>query len=251
MSTCASVIMVPRSPVAVVKGRPLCQTQTVQRGFTLLELLVVMSLLSIIMVGLVSALRTMAQTEEKIDARLERLDEMRVARHFLQQTLTRVSAMPLDAPGATGKSMVPFVATPDSLVWVGILPARVNVGGRHFFRLAVEDASGGRNLVLRFAPWQPDVLFSEWANAESRILVRDVQQFKVQAQGLSTDGQNAAQAWPIGWQDGWPIVDSLPEQVRLGLVDAQGDWPEWIIAMRALPQGESSFGRVVVGGGVR
>ncbi|MEO8118593.1 MAG: prepilin-type N-terminal cleavage/methylation domain-containing protein, partial [Rhodoferax sp.] len=67
-----------------------------QSGFTLLELLVVMTLLSIIMVGLVSALRTMAQTETKIDQRLQRLDEIRVARTFLQQTLTRVSAAKLD-----------------------------------------------------------------------------------------------------------------------------------------------------------
>ena len=62
------------------------------RGFTLLELLVVMSLLSVIMIGLTSALRTMAQTESKIDQRLERLGEMRVVLAFLVQTLTRVSA---------------------------------------------------------------------------------------------------------------------------------------------------------------
>ena len=222
-----------------------------QRGFTLLELLVVMSLLSIIMIGLVSALRTMAQTESRIDARLERLDEIRVARTFLQQTLSRASAMPLDAPGATGKTIIPFAATSDSLTWVGILPARANVGGRHFFRLAIEDTSAGRHLVLRFSPWQPDLVFSDWPSAESRNLVRGIQQLKVQAQGLSTDGQNTAEAWPKGWQDGWPIADSLPEQVRLGLVDAQGDWPEWTIALRALPQGEGSFGQVAIGGGVR
>ena len=222
-----------------------------QRGFTLLELLVVMSLLSIIMIGLVSALRTMAQTESRIDARLERLDEIRVARTFLQQTLSRASAMPLDAPGATGKTVIPFAATSDSLTWVGILPARANVGGRHFFRLAIEDTSAGRHLVLRFSPWQPDLVFSDWPSAESRNLVRGIQQLKVQAQGLSTDGQNTAEAWPKGWQDGWPIADSLPEQVRLGLVDAQGDWPEWTIALRALPQGEGSFGQVAIGGGVR
>jgi general secretion pathway protein J len=220
-----------------------------QRGFTLLELLVVMSLLSIIMIGLVSALRTMAQTESKIDARLERLDEIRVARTFLQQTLTRVSTMALDAPGATGKTMIPFVATPDSLTWVGILPARPNVGGRHFFRLAIEDTSVGRELVLRFSPWAPDIIFSEWSSAQSRVLLRGIGQMKIQAQGLLPDRYSTAQAWPKGWQDGWPIADSLPEQVRLGLVDTQGEWPEWTIALHALPQGDNTFSRVAAGGG--
>ena len=220
-----------------------------QRGFTLLELLVVMTLLSIVMLGLVSALRSMAQTETKIDQRLERLDEIRVARTFLQQTLTRVSASTLEAPGATGKTIIPFVATPDSLTWVGILPARPNVGGRHFFRLAIEDSPAGRDLVLRFSPWKPDLVFTDWPSAEARVLIPGIQQMTLQAQGLPPDGHNAAQAWPKGWQDGWPIADSLPERVRLGLVDAQGNWPEWTIALRALPQSDSSFSRTVVGGG--
>jgi general secretion pathway protein J len=220
----------------------------VQRGFTLLELLVVMSLLSIIMIGLVSALRTMAQTESKIDGRLERLDEIRVARTFLQQTLTRASAMTLDAPDATGKTIIPFVATPDSVTWVGILPARPNVGGRHFFRLALEDTYTGHDLVLRFSPWNPDIVVPDWSAAEPRTLIRDINQMNVQAQGLPPLGRNAAEPWPKGWQNGWPIADTLPEQLRLGLVDAQGDWPDWIIALHALPQSDNSFSVTVIGG---
>jgi len=219
-----------------------------QRGFTLLELLVVMVLLSIVMLGLVSALRSMAQTETRIDQRLERLDEIRVARTFLQQTLTRVSASTLDAPGATGKTIIPFVATSDSLTWVGILPARANVGGRHFFRLAIEDSPTGRDLVLRFSPWKPDLVFTDWPSAEARVLIPGIQQMSLQAEGLPPEGHTTAQAWPKGWQNGWPIADSLPERVRLSLVDAQGNWPEWIIALHALPQSDSSFSRTAVGG---
>ena len=221
--------------------------QRSQRGFTLLELLVVMSLLSVIMIGLVSALRTMAQTESKIDQRLNRLDEIRVARHFLQQTLTRVSAMTLDAPGATGKKIIPFTATANSLTWVGIMPARPSVGGRHFFRLSMEDTPQGRELVLRFAPWKPDTLTPDWTNAESRILIAGIHQLDVQAQGQPLAKRNLAEPWPQAWQIGWPVTDTLPEQLRLKLVDAQGDWPDWIIALHALPQGDSSFTRSIAG----
>jgi general secretion pathway protein J len=231
----------PAPPKLAVRSR--------HRGFTLLELLVVMTLLSIIMIGLVSALRTMAQTETRIDQRLERLDEIRVARSFLQQTLGRVSALTVDAPGATGKKIVPFVLTPDSLTWVGIMPARPNVGGRHFFRLAMEDTSGGLELVLRFAPWGPDAAPPNWPTAESRVLIKGIKQVNLQAQGLPPDTRNSAEPWPRGWQNGWPVADVLPEQVRLKLVDAQGEWPDWTLPIRALPQGDSGFSRVVVGGG--
>lgn len=220
-----------------------------QRGFTLLELLVVMSLLSLVMIGLVSALRTMAQTENKIDQRLQRLDEIRVARTFLQQTLSRVSGLIVDEPGATGKRIVPFIATPDSLTWVGIMPARANLGGRHFFRLAIKEDGADHQLVLQFSPWKPDMVVADWSSAESRVLIRDIEKIHIQAQGLPAQGRSATEPWPQGWQEGWPIRDSLPERVRLGLVDTQGDWPEWVVQLRALPQGDYSDSRVTVGGG--
>lgn len=224
---------------------------TPQRGFTLLELLVVMALLSVIMIGLVSALRTMAQTESKIDQRLERLDEIRVARTFLQQTLTRVSSLMLDAPGATGKRVIPFAATPDSVTWIGILPARPDVGGRHFFRLMIEDTPDGRELVLRFSPWKPDTVQPDWSSAESRVLIKGIKQILIQAEGLPPEGRDSAEPWPKGWQNGWPVADTLPERLRLALTDDQGDWPEWTMALRALPQGDSSSSRIVVGGSRR
>ncbi len=231
---------------AAVRARP----ALARRGFTLIELLVVMALLSLIMVGLVSALRGMAQTETKIDQRLDRLDQIRVARAFLQQTLGRLSARSLDDPGVPGKKIVPFAATAESLSWVGIMPARPDLGGRHFFKLSMEDTDSGHELILRFAPWEPDSGFPDWSRAESRVLISGIKSLAVQAQGLAPAGQSPAAAWPAGWQDGWPVPDTLPEQVRLSLTDAQGDWPEWDIALLPLPQSESNFSVTVIGGGV-
>ena len=219
-----------------------------QIGFTLIELLVVMTLLSVIMIGLVSALRTMAQTESKIDQRLNRLDEIRVARAFLQQTLSRVSSAVVDAPGATGKRVVPFEAFEDSLTWIGIMPARPDVGGRHFFRLAMEVTGAGRELVLRFTPWLPDGAIPDWTRADSRVLVTGVQSIRVEAEGLPPRARAATVTWPKGWQTGWPIDDVLPERLRLRLEDAQGEWPEWTLALRPMLQSDGSVSQVVVGG---
>lgn len=216
-------------------------------GFTLIELLVVMSLLSVIMIGLVSALRTMAQTESKIDQRLNRLDEIRAARSFLQQTLSRVSSTTIDAPGATGQKIVPFAAMSDSLTWIGVMPARPNVGGRHFFKLAIEANGAQRELVLRFAPWLADGVLPDWSQAESRILVSGIENLTVEAQGLPPRARNAPD-WPAGWQNGWPVADVLPEQIRLRLEDAQGAWPQWTLSLRGMAQNDNSFNIVVIGG---
>jgi general secretion pathway protein J len=220
-------------------------------GFTLLELLVVMSLLSIIMVGLGVALRGMAQTEDRVDKKIERTGEIRVVRHFLQTTLGRVSGQTIDLPNAPGQKTVPFQATPDSLTWVGILPARPDVGGKHFFRLSLEDGPQGAQLTLRYAPWNPNFVLPDWSSSESRVLAKQVQTFSVQAQGLPPDLNDTTKPWPQGWQDGWPITDALPERLRLIVSDAQGAWPEWVLPLQASAQSDGSLSLVTVGGGRR
>lgn len=220
-------------------------------GFTLLELLVVMSLLSIIMVGLGLALRGMAQTEDRVDKKIERTAEIRVVRHFVQTTLHRVSGQTIDLPNAPGQQTVPFQATPDSLTWVGILPARPDVGGKHFFRLSLEDGPQGAQLTLRYAPWNPNFVLPDWSSTESRVLAKQVQTFSVKAQGLPPDLNDTTKPWPQGWQDGWPVTDALPERLRLIVSDAQGAWPEWVLTLQPSAQSDGSLSLVTVGGGRR
>ena len=67
-------------------------THLSRRGFTLVEMLVVLVLLSLIMLAVVSALRSVAQGSDRADARFERLDDERITRDFLRGVLARVSA---------------------------------------------------------------------------------------------------------------------------------------------------------------
>ena len=212
------------------------------RGFTLLEVIVVMSLLSLVMLAIGSALRTTAQTETRIDERLQRTDEMRVASEFLRTVLGRVSAQKTTAPVAVGESPFIFSGAPQELSWLGIMPARYGAGGRHHFRLSVETLPTERALVLRYLPWESGVL-PDWSRAELHVLVHG-------AVGLSAQYENAV-AEPTIWAPQWSSTIGLPQRVLLSLQTAAGPWPDLVIAMRPLIASESGGpGQAVFGGGL-
>ena len=200
------------------------------RGFTLVELLVTMALLSLLMLGMASALRTMAQTEERVDVRLARADEFRIATGFLRSIVGRVSARKNPTPITQGASPYMFAGASTTLSWVGIMPARYGAGGRNFFHLAVETVQGTPSLVIRFVPWTDSTDFPDWGQAESRILVQGVTSFTLAY-------EDARQAEPL-WVDTWERTDSLPERLRIELQTDTGPWPMWVAAMRSLPASE-------------
>lgn len=219
------------------------QSEQRQRGFTLVEVLVVMTLLSLVVLALGSALRTTAQTEERVDQRLARNDEIRVVTGFLQSVLGRISAQ--KRQGLTSADENPFLlhAGPQELVWVGVMPARFGVAGRQFFRLALADMRGGKALVLQFMPMDEPIVPAAWDRATTEILVRDVTAFALQY-------QDAAQDKPE-WLSVWNSKERLPSHVLISMEAANSAWPPLVVAMRPLIASDPSASGTATFGGRR
>lgn len=205
-------------------------------GFTLVEILVVMTLMSVVMLALGAAMRTIAQTEERVDQRLQRADEMRVATSFLSSTLGRISPRKSQAPTAVGGSLALFSAMPSAVMWVGVMPARYGAGGRYFFRLALERQADRTGLVIRFAPWTGAGVFPDWATADSRVLLRDASRLDLEY--AQADGS---------WRSDWPDPQLLPGRIRISLRTPVSEWPPVIIALRQLPAGDNGRGGFSLG----
>lgn len=191
------------------------------RGFTLLELLVVMSLLSLVMLGMGSALRSMAQVETRVDARLARTDEMRVATDFLRSVLARVSAR-RGAPSAAGPDAHYFSGSANEVWWLGVMPARFGIGGMHHFRLGIEPAG----LVLRYQAWRGEAK-PDWGRADSLVLVAG-------ATHLAMTFEDESRT-PSRWVDAWAMADTMPQRVALSVTAPSGPWPAVVVNMRRLP----------------
>jgi general secretion pathway protein J len=209
------------------------------RGFTLVEVLVVVALLSVVMLALGASMRTIAQTEERVDARLRQADEMRVTANFLSSILGRISPRKSDTPTQAGTSLYLFAPAPQSLAWIGVMPARYGAGGRYFFKLALEPQGGERALVLRYLPWAEVAAFPDWSRAETRVLAPHVDRLALEY-GDDIEGQPS-------WVSQWPYADRLPERVRIALSGSFGEWPYLVIALRQLPASDNGRGGFSLG----
>lgn len=221
------------------------------RGFTLIEVIVTLSLLSILMLSMAGVMQTIGQTTERVDQRIDQADEMRTAAYVLRQVLGRVSGHKIPSADKASPSIVQFQANPNSIEWLGVMPARPGVGGRYFFRLQIETTRDISNLTLRFLPWSPDQTQANWSSAESRVIARNITKLQVSAQGYPKLPGPIPQGWPAGWVSGWPMQNALPDRVKIQLSSLRGDWPEIVIPLYELTQGQGMGHGFAIGGEVR
>ncbi|OGB45063.1 MAG: hypothetical protein A3F76_06350 [Burkholderiales bacterium RIFCSPLOWO2_12_FULL_65_40] len=203
-------------------------------GFTLLEVLVVMSLLSLVMLGMGSALRTTAQTGERVDQRLMQADELRTAASFIYSTLGRISVKKINAPVSAGESPYFFVGQPDAVAWIGIMPARYGAGGRYYFKLSLGELDGKRGLVIHYLPWSDASPLPDWTQAEGRVLVLGATAFSLQYLDTNMDAPQ--------WVSAWTSPEGPPDRVMLALHGVEGPWPSLVVPLRPTPASATGAG---------
>ena len=209
-------------------------------GFTLVELLVVMTLLSLVVLALGSALRTMAQTQERLDASLTRTDDLRVTDMFLRRILGRIGAH--KKPGLVTQGQNPFFFNGEAgaISWIGVMPAGYGSSGRHFLQLNVEEEGGEGALVLRYAPWQDDANPPDWSSAQRHVIAKPVFAIQLEYQDAAVE--------PPQWMPVWSSSDALPESVRVTLSGPRGAWPALVVPMWQLRGTSTQSSRAVFGG---
>ncbi len=223
-----------------------------QRGFTLVELLVALMLLAFIALGLGGAMRTISQTQERVDRRMQRSERQQVAIQFLRHTLGQVSGLPRPT-AATPQGETPsyFQGTAQTLQWLGSMPANFGAGGRSHIRLILQPGSAGNQLVLQYKKWDKNTPNPEWPSANSYVLESNVEALEFSYQRTHRlQGQQWQPVWGVG--ENTPSRQELPSAIRLQLRTTQGDWPLLIIALhQPLVNNSQSSGGAVFGGSSR
>jgi general secretion pathway protein J len=201
-----------------------------EHGFTLLELLVAITLLGLLMTALFGGLRLGARVWETADARLDASMTTEVVQDFIRQRLTEMlplETMPLDLAEAAASEPV-FVGTAEAVRFASALPENLGAG-IHVMELALAaggHADGTGNLVLRWRPLEPDERSAEEVQPEERVLIENVEALELSYFGPIDPAQ------PADWWQAWEGRAELPRLIRLRLSFPENDpreWPELIV----------------------
>ncbi len=208
-----------------------------ERGFTLLELLIAMTLLGLLMLGLFGGLRLGARVWEATDARSADRARIEAVQRFIRISLGQ--ARPLAGADRTGDNVVSFIGRGERLDFTAVLPTHLSGGGFEHVALSLTDRDDGHGLVLEHGPLQRREdgraeLF-QLDEPETAVLLDNLVAVEFSYYGARERGEDAE------WTDRWDSDQRLPLLVRIRIAFPESDrriWPELTVALRI--QGDRS-----------
>ena len=195
-------------------------------GFTLVEVVVALTLVSVIMLGLMTALGTFANTSSRLERRAFESDDVRLVYAFLQQSLGAASARSRSRAEDSVQTTW-FTGGEDHLEWLGMMPARHGVGGLYHLRLARDPEVARDGLVLEYLPYTGDEYPPEWGRGAPHVLLEGATGFSIAYRRLGS------LHWLRQWED--PLV--LPGYVRLRISLKEMMWPVLVVHVLASEPG--------------
>jgi len=176
-------------------------------GFTLLELLVAVSLLGIVLLLALNGLRFGSRSWELQQTRAEQAAGLRVARDYLRRQLALV------VPHTVGQGVsarLVFDGKEDSLHFVAAMSRGQREGARYLFSLATETGESATQLVLDYALLDPGAERLRALPTQRVVLIEALQAVKFAYFGRSKSRQQPR------WRRTWPAdAEQLPLLVRL------------------------------------
>ena len=191
-------------------------------GFTLLELLVAITLLGLLMLALFGGLRLGTRAWETSETRVDDAAGLVAVQGFVRSRLQQVH--PFGRIRRDGDWTPIFRGEPDRVRFVTRMPLHLG-GGLHVVTLTVAENQDGRHLAARWRPHGKGAPRGE-RGMRGRLLTSGIE-----AVDFAYFGQ-ADRGGAPGWWETWQEIEDLPELVRVRVRFAAADdrvWPDLIV----------------------
>lgn len=202
-----------------------------RRGFTLLELLIGMTLLGFILALLFSGFRLASTTWDAVETRMERTSQEDMARALVRRLLVQVQ--PMRWKKAINQPIT-FVGEAGRLVAVAPLSGQVGSSGLRVIELAAKSAQNSSlsagttstRLVLRQAAlnYSGENFSEALATAKEYTLLDALTNIQFDYFGAERKDAQAR------WHDEWTNSEQLPRLVRVRMASPSGGWSDLIVA---------------------
>jgi len=204
-------------------------------GFTLIEMLIAISLLGIMVVLLFASLRIAAESWNSGEAKISEVNKKAVVYQFFKRHLSNVKPLPEIQDNPTLQSQeqdtqeppkLAFQGLPQSIRFVSALPAASARKGLQIFQVEL-DPRQPSILKVRLSPYRQTENNS--ADQDPVVLLERIKNFKISYLGSAIDTNDGTGSWLDNWQD----AAQLPKLVKIGITLEDGSfWPDMIFPLK-------------------
>lgn len=207
------------------------------RGFTLIEILVAVTLLALLVAMAYGTLRTATGAMKSGEALIERTDRLRTVQEFLRRQLSHAMPLAFERMETSGENRV-FVADRGELRFVAPMPGHLSRGGPHVQWLTIDgDALLFDHAQLNgYDPADPKA----GNKREPVVLLEGIRDAKFEFRELDPETGKLGE-----WESDWDDPQRLPLLVRLDVEfddDSKQHWPTLEIPLLVATGMPSMFG---------
>ncbi len=198
-----------------------------QKGFTLIEIIVVMTMLSLIMVMVYEGIKISRSMSEKGIKRIDATNEVRVVQELVRRQISRI--LPIAFKEEDGEYVI-FEGDQERIMFVSPMPGYLGNGGPHVQLIEIVNAKGGK--ILQFSHWllndSLEVSDFDDSDQEPVVLLENIKGAEFSFVKLDEEGELGE------WENDWENVGNTPLMIRLDVEmgeNALMQWPEMQVAL--------------------
>lgn len=201
--------------------KPFCRN-----GFTLIEVLIAMTLLGVMVILLFSSLRIAAQSWNAGEQKMAAVNQKAVTYQFFKRHLTAIRPVPtLTTESAYALDVTSvFQGFPQSIRFAAGLPASSARKGLQIFSIA-PDPENSSILLVTLTPYRLTEADPEPVKPE--VLLENIAGLK-----FAYFGRIEEFAEPQ-WHEEWTVADRLPSLIKVSIALRDGSyWPDMVFPMK-------------------